>query len=333
MQISASLTRPLKLDVALEVEGFTVLLGRSGAGKTTLLKALAGLVPGTTPPFGARPPGQRPIGYLPQGFALFPHLDCWRNVAYGLAKGAGRAEAVALLARFGMAGFAERMPHTLSGGEQQRVALARALARKPQLLLLDEPTSALDAATREDVFDEVRQMIAALGMPVLAATHDPHLALKADRLAVLMDGTIAQQGVQDDFYLRPASAAVARLFGWRNLVSGKILAADESGLAFGNGAVTLLAAPQAWARPGASAIAAIRPESLQAGAGLDAATRNRLRARLAASAQEGPMLRLIFDAPCRLEALTVRPSAGLAFQVGDTLDLVIPEALVHVMPG
>ena len=332
MQIRASLTRPLKLDVEFSIEGFTVLLGRSGAGKTTLLKALAGLVPGRTTPFGDRAPGQRPIGYLPQGFALFPHLDCWRNVAYGLGKGAGRSEAVALLARFGMADFAQRMPHTLSGGEQQRVALARALARKPQLLLLDEPTSALDAATREDVFGEVRDMIAALGMPVLAATHDPHLALKADRLAVLMDGTIAQQGVQDDFYLRPATAAVARLFGWRNLLAGQILASDSKGLVFRNGAMTLLAAPQLWAQPGVAAIAAIRPESLLIGVAASASS-NRIRARLAASAQEGPMLRLIFDAPLRLEALVPRQSVAGPFPIGDTLDVAIPEALVHVMPG
>src|SRR5487761_1957474 len=134
MKISARLQRPLVLDVDFTVEGFTVLLGRSGVGKTTLLKALAGLVPAQCAPFGRLAPGQRPVGYLPQGFALFPHLACWRNVAYGLEKGAGRREAVALLARFGMADFADRMPHTLSGGEQQRVALARALAHKPQLL-------------------------------------------------------------------------------------------------------------------------------------------------------------------------------------------------------
>ena len=332
MQISACLTRPLALNIEIAVEGFTVLLGRSGAGKTTLLKALAGLVPGQTAPFGNLAPGQRPFGYLPQGFALFPHLNCWRNVAYGLNKGAGPSEAIALLARFGMADFAQRMPHTLSGGEQQRVALARALARKPQLLLLDEPTSALDAATREDVFDEVRAMIAALGMPVLAATHDPHLALKADRLAVLMDGTIAQQGVQDDFYLRPARAAVARLFGWRNLFEGKVLTSDTTGLTFGSGAVTLRAAPQSWAKPGDVAIAAIRPETFRIGPDAGGSL-NTIHARLAASAQEGPMLRLIFDAPMRLEALVPRLAAGLAFKNGEMLDLIAPQALVHVMPG
>lgn len=332
MQISVHLQRPLVLDVDFTVEGFTVLLGRSGVGKTTLLKALAGLVPAQCAPFGRLAPGQRPVGYLPQGFALFPHLDCGRNVAYGLDKGARRSDAVDLLARFGMADFVGRMPHTLSGGEQQRVALARALARKPQLLLLDEPTSALDAATREDVFGEVREMIAALDMPVLAATHDPQLALKADRLAVLQDGRIAQQGVQDDFFLRPASVAVARLFGWRNFIKGKIITADAAGIAFAADGLSLRAAPAGWARPGDAAIAAIRPESWQIG-GEAREPSNQLRLLLASSRQEGPMLRLVFPGPLSLEALLLRESGGATFAMGEYLDVRVPERLVHVMPG
>lgn len=329
MQIRVQLQRPLKLDVNFMVEGFTVLLGRSGAGKTTLLKALAGLMPAQCAPFGRLAPGYRPVGYLPQGFALFPHLDCGRNVAYGLERGASRSEAIALLARFGMADFADRMPHTLSGGEQQRVALARALARKPQLLLLDEPTSALDAATREDVFGEVREMIGALGVPVLAATHDPQLALQADRLAVLQDGRIAQEGVQDDFFLRPGSVAVARLFGWRNFIKGRIVTADASGILFATEGMNLRAAAADWARPGDEAIAAIRPESLQIG-GDAREPCNQFRLHLASSRQEGPMLRLGFAGPLVLEALVLR---GASYVFGDNLDVLVPERLLHVMPG
>src|SRR5882672_839435 len=195
MRIDYRIDRPVRLEVDFEVEGFTVLLGQSGEGKTTLLRAIAGLLPAQGEPFGGLLPQQRAVGYLPQGYALFPHLRAWENVAFALPRGPQRrAQALELLARVRLVDVSEHYPAALSGGQQQRVALARALARKPQLLLLDEPSSALDAATRDEVMAELISEMHEFELPALAVSHDPHLAALADRVAVMSGRRIVQQG-------------------------------------------------------------------------------------------------------------------------------------------
>lgn len=224
IRIDYRVPRPIALDISLDIEGFCVLLGRSGEGKSTLLKAVAGLLSARGTPYDNLPPERRPIGYLPQDYALFPHLSVWENIAFALRgpKSAQRAEAQTLLERVRLADLADRRPHTLSGGQQQRIALARALARKPELLLLDEPTSALDATTRDQILGELIELIGALGIPALAVTHDPHLAAMADRMAVLSRGRIVQQGTPSEVFGAPAGVEVARLVGYHNLFEGRI---------------------------------------------------------------------------------------------------------------
>lgn len=222
MRIDYRMTYPLRLEACADIHGFTVLLGRSGEGKSSLLRAIAGLLPAQGSPFGGLPPQQRAVGYLPQGYALFPHLNAWQNVAFPLDGAARHHTAMDWLQRFGLAEFAEHFPAQLSGGQQQRVALARAMARQPALLLLDEPTSALDASTRDDVMAELVAQVHDLGVPALAVSHDPHLAALADHLLVLHEGRIVQQGPPDQVKAAPASAAVARLLGQRNLFRARI---------------------------------------------------------------------------------------------------------------
>ena len=222
MRIDYRIDRPIAFDARFEVEGFTVLLGASGEGKTLLLRAIAGLLPAQGEPFNGLPPQRRAVGYLPQGHALFPHLNAWQNVAFALSGPRRRMEAMAWLARVGLAGLAERWPAQLSGGQQQRVALARAVARQPQLLLLDEPTSALDPATRDDVLAELIAEVRAVGIPALAVSHDPALAAVADRLVVLHERRIVQAGTPAEVHAQPASGAVARLLGWRNVLRGRL---------------------------------------------------------------------------------------------------------------
>lgn len=231
--VSLRVRQPISLDVDFEVRGFTALLGASGEGKSTVLKALAGLIPSQGTPFGNLPPQQRPVGYLPQGYALFPHLRAWENVAYawGGRLLARRDVAVDLLQSVGLSQQAELRPSQLSGGQQQRVALARALARHPQVLLLDEPTSALDANTRDDVLAELVSRMHELGIPALAATHDASLAAMSDWVVLLSDRRVIQQGPPAEVFAHPASAAAAALLGVRNRFSGQVVQhAPERGL-------------------------------------------------------------------------------------------------------
>jgi ABC-type sulfate/molybdate transport systems ATPase subunit len=217
LTIDYRLTAPVTLDARFEVRGFTALLGRSGAGKTSLLKALAGLLPAIGTPWGDLPPEARPIGYLPQGSALFPHLTALENAAFALRGPDRFARAQTLLDELGIGDLAQRPAPALSGGEAQRVALARALARQPALLLLDEPSAALDGATRDAVMAWLAATITARAIPALAATHDHNIALLADWLVLLADGKIIQQGRPRAVFNQPETAAAAALLGYENI--------------------------------------------------------------------------------------------------------------------
>jgi molybdate transport system ATP-binding protein len=237
-----------ELAFAIEARGTLALVGESGAGKTTALRLLAGLLRPTAGRlevagevwFDAaagieRPACERSVGWVPQDWALFPHLDARANVAFGLrASGLGRrdadARADAALARVGMADLAARHPRELSGGQQQRVALARALVLEPALLLLDEPLSALDLRTRQSVRGELKRLLATLPCVTVYVTHSAVEALVfGDRIAVLEDGTIRQQGAADELVRRPRTPYVAELMGV-NLLRGTLRPGDGDGL-------------------------------------------------------------------------------------------------------
>jgi molybdate transport system ATP-binding protein len=224
----------LDLDIALEVDDGEVvaLLGPNGAGKTTALRAIAGLQPldtgrleidGQTLDDPARDTfvstHERPIGLVFQDYLLFPRLSALDNIAFGLrARGLGKAEArrraAGWLERLGLADHAQARPHALSGGQAQRVALARALATDPRLLLLDEPLAALDARARIQVRAELRRHLATFPGARLLVTHDPLDALVlADRLVVVDDGRVTQQGPPVEVARRPRTRYVADLVG------------------------------------------------------------------------------------------------------------------------
>lgn len=236
MRIDYRIEQPIALHAAFDVEGFTVLLGASGEGKSLLLRAIAGLTPARGEPFDGMAAQHRAVGYLPQGYALFPHLTAWQNVAFALRGSQQRAQAIHLLERVHMVEFAERYPATLSGGQQQRVALARALARRPQLLLLDEPTSALDPVTRDDVIAELIGEVHEFGIPALAVSHDPHLAAVADRLVLMHERRIIQIGSPGEVNMNPIDGSAARLLGHRNVHRGRI---EAQRLIWRDGAIAL----------------------------------------------------------------------------------------------
>lgn len=222
----------VSFDVAPEET--VAILGPSGCGKSTLLAIIAGLVE----PFSGEvawegqslarvPPHQRGFGLMFQELALFPHLDVYGNVVYGLRarpdaasnEAAGRRRVEELLEWVGLKGYAGRQVQTLSGGEQQRVALARALAPRPRLLMLDEPLGALDRILRERLLAELSDLLQRLRQTALYVTHDQEEAFAlADRIVVMQAGKVAQIGTPSDIYRRPASVFVAQFLGMTNIL-------------------------------------------------------------------------------------------------------------------
>ncbi|MEV6150598.1 ABC transporter ATP-binding protein [Nonomuraea sp. NPDC052129] len=239
-------TRPaFTLDLTLEVAPGEVvaLLGPNGAGKTTALRALAGLtrlsdgeIVLRDRPLHTLPAEERPIGMVFQDYLLFPHLTALDNVAFGprchgVPKAEARRTAAALLERVGLAERATAKPRQLSGGQAQRVALARALAVQPDLLLLDEPLAALDAHTRLEVRSQLRRHLADFDGATVLVTHDPLDAMVlADRLIVIENGAIVQQGSPAEVARRPRTDYVARLVGlnlYRGVADGSRVKVGE----------------------------------------------------------------------------------------------------------
>ena len=209
------------------------LIGPSGCGKTTTLRIIAGL---ERPDRGtvqmhetdvtAAPPERRGIGFVFQDYALFPHLTVEENVSFGLrklAKNERRKRVNELLELVGLTGLANQVPDKLSGGQQQRVALARALAPSPSLLLLDEPFSNLDPHLRRRVRHEVLQIVRASGAGVVWVTHDHDEGLiVADRVAVLIDGAVVQNGPPAQIWRNPSDPWVAQFVGSGDVLTGTV---------------------------------------------------------------------------------------------------------------
>ena len=218
------------LDLAVDAGQLVSLLGPSGCGKTTTMRAVAGLlqpVSGRIVLAGEditrKPAHQRDMGLVFQSYALFPHLSAWDNVAFGLKlRKVPAAElhqrVTSAIASVGLQGFEARLPANLSGGQQQRVAVARAIVLRPRLLLLDEPLSNLDARLRVEMRAELRRIQRELGITMLYVTHDQEEALSlSDRIVVMRDGRIEQDGTPEQVYHHPATPFVAGFMGWQNL--------------------------------------------------------------------------------------------------------------------
>jgi ABC-type sulfate/molybdate transport systems ATPase subunit len=222
--------RSFDLRLSLEVDGTVALVGPSGAGKSTLLRTIAGLVAprsGTLTVFGRTwfdrakridvPVDERPVGFLFQDYALFPHMTVRQNIEYPR-----RHRADAYLERFRIGHLEGARPPDLSGGERQRVALARALARDPEVLLLDEPLAALDTHTKASVRHELHELLNELRIPTLFVTHDfEDAAALAGRVGVIVEGTLRQVGSTADLVARPADPFVASFTG-ANLLAGRV---------------------------------------------------------------------------------------------------------------
>ncbi len=258
-----------RITLSVQAGEFVTLLGPSGCGKTTLLRIIAGLEIADTGEvlldgrsMTALPANRRPVNTVFQNYALFPHLDVYENVAFGLrARKVPRAETAERVQRalrlLRMEEFARRSPHQLSGGQKQRVALARALVNEPQVLLLDEPMSALDAKLRGELQLELRRLQRQLGRTFILVTHDQDEAMTvSDRILVMRDGRIEQSGTPAEVYERPLSRFVAEFLGSANLIAAT--ASAEQAAETPLGPLRLSERP-----PWASGQLAIRPEHIR----------------------------------------------------------------------
>ncbi len=224
-------------EVSLDIEPgeFFALLGPSGCGKTTLMRIVAGF---EAPESGRVfidgvdmtdvPPHRRPVNMMFQSYALFPHMNVEKNIAFGLKQeGMPRADIAARVAEMlrlvQLEGLGKRRPDQLSGGQKQRVALARALAKRPKLLLLDEPLAALDRKLREQTQFELKEVQRRLGTAFIVVTHDQEEAsVMASRMAVMRAGKLEQVGTPAQIYARPASRFVAEFIGDINIFDGHV---------------------------------------------------------------------------------------------------------------
>jgi iron(III) transport system ATP-binding protein len=348
---------PALASVSLSVApgSFLVLLGPSGSGKTTLLRCLAGIerVDSGSIEIGGRPvadgrshvpPERRDLSMVFQDYALWPHMTALDNVAFALRRrrlprAECRARAHVMLSRVGLEEFARRYPNELSGGQQQRVALARALIADTGLILCDEPLSNLDADLRERMRVEISSLVREAGATTVYITHDQAEAFAlADRVGVLEDGALVQEGTPEDIYSNPASLFVARFTGLAGELPVRVTGHGSDGtlaVTTAGGQLPALPAAAQWAARGSSprsgdeALVAIRPTGIQL-ARTDADERH-LSGRVADVAFRGRGYEYAIDLPGlgRLTGVFARHRAERGEEVGIRLD---PDGC-HVFPA
>lgn len=274
-------TKTVLRDFALEIRGkqFVTFLGPSGCGKSTALNIIAGLIPATDGEVsidGERidrlPPEKRGFGMVFQNYALFPHMTVFGNIAFGLQLQRRPAEEVRrrvqeMLELVQLPGYEDRYPGQLSGGQQQRIAIARALVLRPRLMLLDEPLSNLDAKLRIEMRAEIKRIHANLGLTSIYVTHDQVEALSlSDWVVVMKDGVLIQAGPPQEIHDQPVNVFVADFMGFRNFFPARVTAlGTERAVEAAADGMTLRGRTRHAFTPGASAVAAIRPDDVAIG--------------------------------------------------------------------
>jgi putative spermidine/putrescine transport system ATP-binding protein len=297
-----------RVSLRIEEGEFFSLLGPSGCGKTTTLRMIAGFAQPTEGDvyIGGQnvtnvPPERRAIGIVFQNYAIFPHMNVFGNIAYGLkVRKLGEQEVkrrvAAALATVGLSGYEGRYQRELSGGEQQRVALARVLVIEPRILLLDEPLSALDKKLREEMKFWIKGLQQNLQITTVYVTHDQNEALTmSDRLAVMNKGLIEQIGTPREIYERPASRFVTDFIGESNILEGKV-----SKVA--NVLVEIAFAGQRVSAPrtrelsvGDQVSFVVRPENVRLGAQANGPAHNAIEGTLRTETYQGALIRYEID--------------------------------------
>jgi len=336
-------TKTVLQDFALEVRGkqFITLLGPSGCGKSTALNIVAGLIPATEGEVwidGGRidhlPPEKRGFGMVFQNYALFPHMTVFANIAFGLQLQRRPAAEIServhqILELVQLVGYEGRYPGQLSGGQQQRIAIARALVLCPRLMLLDEPLSNLDAKLRVEMRAEIKRLHSSLDLTSIYVTHDQTEALSlSDCIVVMKDGVLIQAGSPQEIHDQPINVFVADFMGFRNFFPSRVVAVGpEKEVCAESPGMQLRGRTQHTFTPGASVVAAIRPDDVVVGG--DAQSPNAFRAK----AEIVEYLGREDEAIVTLETggrLWVRTASRLA--PGENVTVVLPPERVIFFP-
>ncbi|MDQ6438107.1 ABC transporter ATP-binding protein [Mesorhizobium sp. LHD-90] len=323
-------TVPAVKGVSLFIQAgkLVTLLGPSGCGKTTTLRMIAGLELATRGQIliggsdvTRLPATDRDVSMVFQSYALFPHMTVRENVEYGLKfssfnKRDAGGKAQAGLDLVGLSGFGDRLPSQLSGGQQQRVAVARALVLEPQVLLFDEPLSNLDAKLRRHVREEIREIQQKLALTVVYVTHDQEEALAvSDRIIVMNNAVIVQDGTPRDLYDQPANAFVADFIGEANILPCEVVAVEGDVANVQLGPVSLRIPARTHA-PG-SARLAVRPNRVQV---TSPESENTLLGTLDKVTYVGSHLELVVRTPLG-SLFAVTPDVDLAVEAGQAVGL------------
>ncbi|MGY0070044.1 ABC transporter ATP-binding protein [Streptomyces sp. QTS137] len=303
------------LDLTVPEGSFFALLGASGCGKTTTLRMIAGLEEPTAgavhlgdQDVTALPPYKRPVNTVFQSYALFPHLDIFENVAFGLRRRGIKSvkkQVGEMLELVQLGEQARRKPHQLSGGQQQRVAVARALINHPKVLLLDEPLGALDLKLRRRMQLELKRIQTEVGITFVHVTHDQEEAMTmADTVAVMNAGRVEQLGTPTELYENPRTTFVADFLGTSNFIEADVdtRSGDDIVLKAGDGKLVLPAARNSGpTAAGGKVLLGVRPEKISLvhadDAGRIPGGRNRITGRISDSSYLGVSTQFVVDSP------------------------------------
>ena len=318
------------IDMSIEKGQLVAMLGPSGCGKTTTMKMVAGLLDPTSGDvqFDGKsvvdiPAEKRQVAMVFQKPLLFPHMSIGDNVAFGLRmrgvdKQTRRKRVKEMMELVRLPGMEDRRPGQLSGGQEQRISLARGLITEPDILLLDEPLSQLDANLRIEMRDLIRSIQAELGITSVFVTHDQEEAVMlADRIALMLQGRIQQDGLPQDFYERPATQAVARFFGTKNFVPGTVR--DH---AFESVLGTLQLGHE---HPAGDGLLVIRQEAIEVGEG-----ENSFGATVDRAMYLGTHVRVWAHAADIELQFTTAP--GASYESGQSISLRLPKEQAWVVP-
>jgi len=328
------------LSLEMQQGEFLTLLGPSGCGKTTSLNLVAGLIQpdqGTVflrgKPANNVPPRRRGIGLVFQSWALFPHLNVFDNIAYGLrVRSLGSSEIAQrvkeMLDLVRLPGIEQKFPSQLSGGMQQRVALARALLTRPDLLLLDEPLSNLDAALRKEMQVELRRIHSELNVSTMLVTHSQEEALvMSDRIAVMRRGKIECIDTPASVYSRPPNSFVCTFVGEANVFDCEVVSVEGGRMTLKRGAMQFAAELPGGAQVKRTMKVAVRPENVSVHRPADQPSG--IKATVRDAIFKGNNISYVLDAGGKeLHALTLPPLDGKPFEIGDKVHLTIPPARV-----